>query len=90
MANVNIAAEDIFLSHAERVREEIQYRFMRAHQILANREAELQEELQWLVDEYSGAGMREEIQQICDSRNALLATLRANQGRDTRSKPCTA
>ena len=83
MASANITVEeDSFLSHAERVYIEIREKFVRAHQILQNRETDLLAELQRLVDEYTGAGMRDEIQEISDSKAALLVTLMGNQNRD--------
>ena len=81
MASVNIAVEDSFLSHAERVYIEIREKFVRAHQILQNRETDLLAELQQLVDEYTGAGMRDEIQQLNESKQ-LIATLKGNQGKE--------
>ena len=83
MANVNVSTEgDSFLRHAERVREEIGERFMRAHETLREREADLLAELQRLVDEYTGAGMRDEMKEISDSKAALLVTLKGNQNRE--------
>ena len=83
MASVNVSTEgDSFLRHAERVREEIGERFMRAHETLREREADLLAELQRLVDEYIGADMRDEMKEISDSKAALLVTLKGNQNRE--------
>ena len=81
MASANFAVEDSFLSHAERVYIEIREKFVRAHQILQNRETDLLAELQRLVDEYTGAGMRDEIQQLNESKQ-MIATLKGNQGKE--------
>ena len=74
MANAN-PEEESFLSHVERVRSEIKTKFLRAHKILQDREADLLAELQRLVDEYTGDGITQQIKQLSVSKDALRTLL---------------
>ena len=74
MANVE---EESFLSHVERVRSEIQTKFLRAHKILQDREADLLAELQRLVD-----GITQQIKQLSVSEDALRDTLTGNENKE--------
>ena len=83
MANINLnVEEESFLSHAERVRSEIQSKFLRAHKILLDREADLLAELQILVDEYTGKRITQKIKQLSVSKGALRETLTENENKE--------
>ena len=77
-----ILREESFLSHVERVRSEIKTKFLRAHKILQEREADLLAELQRLVDEYTGDGIIQQIQQLSVSKDALRDTLKGNENKE--------
>ena len=79
MANLE---EESFLSHVERVRSEIRTKFLRAHKILQDREADLLAELQRLVDEYTGDGITQQIKQLSVSKDALRETLKGNENKE--------
>ena len=71
-----------FLYHVERVRSEMQTKFLRAHKMLQDREADLLAELQRLVDEYTGDGITQQIQQLSVSKDALRDTLTGNENKE--------
>ena len=81
MASADSLREENFLSHVERVRSEIQTKFLRAHKILQDREADLLAELQRLVDEYTGDGITQQIKQLSVSKDALRDTLTGNENK---------
>ena len=87
MANINIninvnVEEESFLSHVERVRGEIRTKFLRAHKILQEREADLLAELQRLVDEYTGNGIARQITELSESKDALRKIIRENENKN--------
>ena len=75
MANIE---EESFLSHVERVRSEMQTKFLRAHKILQDREAGMLAELRRLVDEYTGDGITQQITELSESKDVLRKTLKGN------------
>ena len=79
MASADCGEEESFLSHVERVRNEIQTKFLRAHNILQDREADLLAELQRLVDEYTGDGLTQQIKQLSDTISDLFISLKGNE-----------
>ena len=81
MASADSLREESFLSHVERVRGEMQTKFLRAHKILQDREADLLAELQRLVDEYTGDGITQQIKQLSVSKHALRETLKGNENK---------
>ena len=81
MANVN-PEEESFLSHVVRVCKDIQTKFLRAHKILQDREADLLAELQRLVDEYEGNKIIQQIKQLYISKDALRETLIGNENKE--------
>ena len=81
MANINVEGES-FLSHVERVRSEIHTKFIRAHELLQAREADLLAELQRLVDEYTGEGINLQIKQLSVCKNVLKDTLTENENKE--------
>ena len=68
MASADGITEDRFLSHAQRVRSEIQAVFQRAHKLLQDREAGLLAELKQLVDEYTGERITPQINELSISK----------------------
>ena len=83
MASADCVGEESFLSYVERVRSEIQSKFLRAHNILQDREADLLAELQRLVDEYTGKRITQQIKQLSVSKDALRETLTGNDNKET-------
>ena len=82
MASADCVGEESFLSHVERVHSEIQSKFLRAHNILQEREADLLAELQRLVDEYTGKRISQQIKQLSVSKDALRETLTENENKE--------
>ena len=82
MASADCVGEESFLSHVERVRSEIQSKFLRAHNILQDREADLLAELQRLVEEYTGKRITQQIKQMSVSKDALRETLTENENKE--------
>ena len=78
MASV-CGVEESFFSHVERLRSEIRTKFLRAHKILQEREADLLAELQRLVDEYTGDGITQQIKQLSDTIGDLFISLKGNE-----------
>ena len=82
MASAYGVGEESFLFHVERVRSEIHTKFIRAHELLQSREADLLAGLQRLVDEYTGEGITQRIQQLSISKVALRDTLTDNENKE--------
>ena len=82
MASADCVGEESFLSHVERVRSEIQSKFLRAHNILQEREADLLAELQRLVEEYTGKRITQQIKQLSVSKDALRETISGNENKE--------
>ena len=82
MASADCVGEESYLSHVERVRSEIQSKFLRAHNILQEREADLLAELQRLVEEYTGKRINQQIKQLSVSKDALRETLTENENKE--------
>ena len=64
MATAYGVGEESFLSHVERVRSDIHTKFIRAHELIQAREADLLAELQRLVCEYTGEGIPLQIKEL--------------------------
>ena len=73
---------DSFLSRVERVRSDIQTKFLRAHRVLQAREADLLAELQRLADEYTGEGIMLQIKRLSSSKDALRDSLTENKNKE--------
>ena len=73
---------DSFLSRVERVRSDIQTKFLRAHRVLQAREADLLAELQRLADEYTGEGIMLQIKRLSSSKDALRDSLTENENKE--------
>ena len=74
---------DSFLSRVERVRSDIQTKFLRAHRVLQAREADLLAELQRLADEYTGEGIMLQIKRLSSSKDSLRDSLTENENKET-------
>ena len=81
MASADGITEDRFLSHAQRVRREIQAVFQRAHKLLQDREAGLLAELKQLVDEYTGERISQQINELSISKEGLRNSLKGNDNK---------
>ena len=81
MASAYGVREESFLSHVERVRSEIHTKFIRAHELLQAREADLLAELQRLVDEYKGEGITLQIKELSISKEGLRDALKGNENK---------
>ena len=81
MASAYGVGEESFLFHVERVRSEIHTKFIRAHELLQAREADLLAELQRLVDEYTGDGITQRIKGLSESTDALRKTIKGNENK---------
>ena len=81
MASAYGVGEESFLSHVERVRSEIHTEFIRAHELLQAREADLLAELQRLVDEYTGDGITPQIKELSISKEGLRDALKGNENK---------
>ena len=79
MARAHCVGEESFLSQVERVRSEIETKFLRVHRILQVREADLLAELQRLVDEYTEDGITQQIEQLSDTIGDLFISLKGNE-----------
>ena len=82
MASAVCVEEESFLSHVERVRSEIETKFLRAHQVLEDREADLLADLQRLVDEYTGDGITQQITELSESKDALRKCIKGNDNKE--------
>ena len=74
--------EDLFLSQVERVGFEIHGRFVRAHQVLCDREAALVLELHQLVINYKGEGLSEQIAELSLLTEQSTSTLQRNENKE--------
>ena len=82
MATADGMVEDTFLCHVESVLVEIQDKFMKAHNILQYREANLRAELQRLIDEYTGEGIVLQIKELSASKVDLRNRITLNENKD--------
>ena len=81
MASAYGVGEESFLSHVERVRSEIHTKFIRAHELVQAREADLLAELQRLLDEYTGDELVLQIKELSESMDALRKTIKGNENK---------
>ena len=86
MASIAATGEDNFLVHVTRVRSEIRDKFLHAHKLLQDREADLLAELQELEDEFIGDKMRIRIEKLNLSKDLLTKTLTDNPDREVLEK----
>ena len=81
MASVSVSSEDKFWIQVARVREEIGKKFSGAHQVLAEREAELMSELKQLEERYRGEGIPEQIEELDQLKEVQLTTAKINKNK---------
>ena len=81
MASAYGVGEESFLSHVERVRSEIHTKFIRAHELLQAREADLLAELQRLINKYKGEGITLQIKELSISKEGLRNALKENENK---------
>ena len=82
MANIAAIGGDDFLIHATRVRSEIRDKFLKAHKVLEDREADLLAKLKELEDEFIGDVIIKQIEELNLSKSALINTLKINNNKD--------
>ena len=70
-----------FLLHVMRVRSEIRDKFLKAHKVLQNREADLLAKLQELEDEFIGDVITNQIEELNLSKDSLMNTLTGNKNK---------
>ena len=86
MASIAATGEDNFLVYVTRVRSEIRDKFLHAHKLLQDREADLLAELQELEDEFIGDKMRIRIEKLNLSKDFMIQTLTDNPDREVLEK----
>ena len=79
MASLSESESEPFLSQVERVRKEIRDKFSKSHQTLNEREAALLSQLDQLVASYKGEEVREQIQQLSNSKESVMSALKGNE-----------
>ena len=89
MTSIAATGEDNFLIHVTRVRSEIRDKFLHAHKLLQDREADLLAELQELEDEFIGDKMRIRIEKLNLSKDFMIQTLTDNPDREVLEKSTT-
>ena len=89
MASIGATGGDDFLSHVMRVRSEIRDKFLRAHRVLQDREADLLAKLRELEEDFIGDVMSEQIKQLNQSKDALVDTLTGNASKEVLEKSTT-
>ena len=80
MASIDVIGED-FLSHVTRVRSEIRDKFLKAHKVLQDREADLLDKLQELEEEFMGDVIRKQIEELNLSKDAMMNALTGNRNK---------
>ena len=86
MASIGATGGDDFLSHVMRVRSEIRDKFLRAHRVLQDREADLLAKLRELEEDFIGDVMSKRIEKLKLSKAALVETLTDNPDKDLLEK----
>ena len=86
MASIGATGGDDFLSHVMRVRSEIRDKFLRAHRVLQDREADLLAKLRELEEDFIGDVMSKQIKQLNQSKDALVNTLTGNASKEVLEK----
>ena len=82
MAGIGTIGGDDFLSHVTRVRSEIRVKFLKAHKVLQDREADLSDKLQELEEEFIGDVITQKIQHLSITKDGLITALRGNENKD--------
>ena len=86
MASIAAIGGDDFLLHVMRVRSEIRDKFLKAHNVLQDRETDLLAKLQELEDEFIGDVMTKQIKELNLSKDALMNALTGNKNKEVLEK----
>ena len=86
MASIGATGGDDFLSHVMRVRSEIQDKFLRAHRVLQEREADLLAKLRELEDEFIEDVITQRINHLSMTKDGLITALKGNENKDLLEK----
>ena len=86
MASIGTIGGDDFLSHVTRVRSEILVKFLKAHKVLQNREADLLDKLEEFEEEFIGNVITQKIKHLSITKDGLMTALRGNENKDLLKK----
>ena len=86
MTSIDIIGGDDFLIHVTRVRSEIRDKFLKAHKVLEDREADLLNKLQELEEEFIGDVITKQIKKLNMSKEALIDVLTENASKEVLKK----
>ena len=86
MASIGSVGGYDFLIHVTRVRSEIRDKFLKAHEVLQDREADLSDKLQELEEEFIGDVITQKIQHLSITKDGLITALRGNENKDLLEK----
>ena len=86
MASIGSVGGYDFLIHVTRVRSEIRDKFLKAHKLLLDREADLLDKLQELEEEFIGDVITQKIQHLSITKDGLITALRGNENKDLLKK----
>ena len=86
MASIAATGEGDFLVHILRVRSEIRDKFLRAHRVLQDREADLLAKLRELEEDFIGDVMSKRIEKLNLSKVGLVETLTDNPDKEVLKK----
>ena len=86
MASIGATGGDDFLSHVMRVRSVIRDKFLRAHRVLQDREADLLAKLRELEEDFIGDVMSKRIEKLKLSKVGLVETLTDNPDKEVLEK----
>ena len=86
MASIGATGGDDFLSHVMRVRSEIRDKFLRAHRVLQDREADLLAKLRELEEDFIGDVITQRINHLSMTKDGLITALKGNENKDLLEK----
>ena len=86
MASIGATGGDDFLSHVMRVRSEIRDKFLRAHKVLQDREADLLAKLRELEEDFIGDVITQKINHLSMTKDGLITALKGNENKDLLEK----
>ena len=86
MASIDIIGGDDFLIHVTRVRSEIRDKFLKAHKVLQDREADLLSKLQELEEEFIGDVITQSIKHLSMTKDGLIDVLTENANKEVIKK----
>ena len=86
MASIGTTGGDDFLSHIMRVRSEIRNKFLRAHRVLQDREADLLAKVRELEEDFIGDVITQKINHLSMTKDGLITALKGNENKDLLEK----